>query len=102
MTDTAMAPALPASSGLVHRLASRRLPGIEAAWPWDWENRPEKDGCRHEWEIVVVARLFDPKERVARCARCHTPRCGYAEDTEPCDRRRHHDGEHVTGRRARE
>ena len=67
---------------------------IEPAWPWDWENRPAKDECDHHWEIVMMARLFDPHERVARCSTCHTPRCGYAEDPRPCQRRRHHDGDH--------
>ena len=74
--------------------ATRPRP-IEPAWPWDWENRPAKDECPHRWEIVVVARLFNPNERVVRCARCHTPRCGYAEDEEPCLLRRHHEGHHV-------
>jgi hypothetical protein len=97
MVNTATAPAPQAIGGLVNR-RSTRDPRIEAAWPWDWENRPDKDVCQHEWEIVVVARLFDPNERVARCSRCHTPRCGYAEDADPCDRRRHHDGEHLTVR----
>jgi len=69
--------------------------GIEPAWPWDWENRPQKDGCDHHWEIVVIARLFNPNERVARCGDCHTPRCGYAEDPDPCTRRRHHEGGHL-------
>ena len=72
---------------------------IQPAWPWDWENRPAKDQCRHRWEIVTVARLFNPHERVARCAICHTPRCGYAEDDEPCQLRRHHDGGHLPVRR---
>lgn len=66
----------------------------QPAWPWDWENRPAKDECDHDWEIVVVERLFNPNERVARCVVCHTPRCGYAEDTFPCQRRRHHTGSH--------
>ena len=72
-----------------------RVHRIEAAWPWDWENRPDKDSCQHVWEIVVIARLFDPHERVARCSNCHTPRCGYAEDADPCNLRRHHDGDHL-------
>jgi len=67
---------------------------LQPAWPWDWENRPAKDECPHAWEVVVIARLFNPNERVARCARCHTPRCGYADDTDPCVRRRHHEGPH--------
>lgn len=83
---TAMAPTFTAS---VH------VHSLEAAWPWDWENRPTKDICPHEWEIVVMARLFDPHEQVARCVHCHTPRCGYAEDANPCHRRRHHDGDHL-------
>ncbi|MEP6560787.1 MAG: hypothetical protein ABJD68_06880 [Nakamurella sp.] len=85
--DTATAPP---SSSLRHQR------GIEPAWPWDWENRPEKDGCEHAWEVVVAARLFDPNERVARCGSCHTPRCGYAEDPDPCTLRRHHEGQHRT------
>ena len=35
------------------------------------------------------------RSRVARCRGCHTPRCGYAEDPDPCVRRRHHDGDHL-------
>ena len=84
--DTAMAPT---------STTARREQRIEPAWPWDWENRPAKDGCAHVWEIVVVARLFDPNERVARCVTCHTPRCGYAEDSDPCIKRRHHEGDHL-------
>ncbi len=79
--------------------AGSRLAGVTGArlsqaWPWDWENRPTKDGCRHVWELVVIDRLFDPNELVARCGTCHTPRCGYAEDADPCILRRHHAGPH--------
>src|SRR5664279_3614094 len=45
---------------------------MDPAWPWDWENRPAKDGCDHQWEVVVVERLFNPTEMVARCGTCHT------------------------------
>ena len=92
--ETATAPSRRPIRSTGTQTSARQL--IEAAWPWDWENRPEKDACTHQWEIVVIARLFDPNERVARCGHCHTPRCGYAEDTDPCYRRRHHDGEHST------
>jgi hypothetical protein len=83
--DTAMAPR---SSGTAQPIR------IDPAWPWDWENRPAKDDCAHVWEIIVIGRLFDPNERVARCATCHTPRCGYADDADPCALRRHHHGDH--------
>jgi len=73
---------------------------MDPAWPWDWENRPAKDGCDHQWEVVVVERLFNPTEMVARCGMCHTPRCGYAEDPDPCLRRRHHEGDHRPESRA--
>jgi hypothetical protein len=86
--DTAMAPW---STGTAQAIR------IDPAWPWDWENRPTKDDCAHTWEIVVIGRLFDPNERVARCRACHTPRCGYADDADPCGLRRHHDGEHRAG-----
>jgi hypothetical protein len=72
----------------------------DPAWPWDWENRPAKDCCDHQWEVLVVDRLFNPTERVARCSGCHTPRCGYAEDPDPCVRRRHHEGDHLPESRA--
>ncbi len=75
--------------------SAQRSTGVQAAWPWDWENRPAKDACEHSWEIVAIARMFDPNERVARCAQCHTPRCGYADEDDPCQRRRHHDGGHL-------
>ncbi len=74
---------------------SRQTRPLDPAWPWDWENRPEKDRCDHLWEVLVVDRLFNPTEQVARCRGCHTPRCGYAEDPDPCIRRRHHDGDHL-------
>ncbi len=77
------------------RLSTAGRARVIQAWPWDWENRPVKDGCRHVWEIVTVDRLFDPNEVVARCVTCHTPRCGYAEDADPCTLRRHHGGAHT-------
>ena len=83
--DTAMAPRSTGSAQAIQ---------IDPAWPWDWENRPAKDACAHVWEIVIIGRLFDPNERVARCASCHTPRCGYADDADPCALRRHHHGDH--------
>ena len=76
--------------------AIERTPQLQNAWPWDWENRPTKDRCGHVWEMVVVDRLFDPHEVVARCVYCHTPRCGYAEDADPCNLRRNHAGDHAT------
>src|SRR6476660_9541530 len=59
--DTAMAPK---STGIAQAIR------IDPAWPWDWENRPAKDVCDHVWEVVIIARLFDPDERVARCVSC--------------------------------
>ena len=76
------------------RSTTMRDTRVQPAWPWDWENRPTKDQCDHLWEIVVMERLFNPREKVARCVDCHTPRCGYAEDPRPCQLRRHHAGEH--------
>lgn len=65
-------------------------------WPIDWEQRPEKDTCAHQWEHHLTPNgAYGKPEWVARCKVCHTPRCGHTTDRDPCMERRHHDGIHI-------
>ena len=65
-------------------------------WPSDWEQRPERDTCAHQWEVHTTPNgAYGKPEQVARCAACHTPRCGHVGDTDPCLERRHHDSLHI-------
>lgn len=68
-------------------------------WPLDWERRPEKDECAHDWEIHVTPNgAYGKPESVVRCKKCHTPCCAHVSDVlngDPCILRRHHDTLHI-------
>ncbi len=77
------------------------LAADEPAWPIDWESNVDDD-CLHDWELVLLA-SNGPNEKgrarveeCVRCTYCHVPRCGHSTDEDPCDRRRHHRGEHLS------
>jgi hypothetical protein len=61
-----------------------------------WEGRPGIDECRHEWERVTVPNGYPSNEPVVRCRICLVPRCGHADDRDPCMERRHHRTVHIT------
>jgi hypothetical protein len=65
-------------------------------WPPGWEQNPKIDTCAHEWESVLLGPPGHKVEEVVRCAIpfCNVPRCGHANDRNPCLLRRHHKGKH--------
>jgi hypothetical protein len=71
----------------------------ERPWPILWEQSPTLDDCDHTWESVLLAAdgLYRARiDEVIRCSVCHTPRCGYVHDDDPCMLRRHHFTCHAT------
>lgn len=79
-----------------YRVGPTLAPG-ERPWPLQWEQDPAADSCLHEWETVLLPPAHGLRfEEAVRCTHCHTPRCGHSGDDDPCMRRRHHRGDHVT------
>jgi hypothetical protein len=55
----------------------------------------------HWWEfrlgdVLAPEACRDPDERMVICRGCFVPRCGWADERDPCLLPRHHRTEHVT------